>query len=221
MRRKLVLATDIAETSLTVEGVRIVVDSGLARKPRFDTRTGMTRLQHGVGFAGVGRSTRRAGPVEPSRESPTGCGRRWSTPGRDRQRAAGDHPPSISPGWCSSCGRGASAAADSLFLLDRPPAEGVDRGRGAAHRSRSTRRFGGLLTDDGPSHGDAAGSPPPGPNDPGSRNRRRTAAWPAWWPRMLDERDPLAGNRPEPTRRSSGSGCSWLAGSMPCHDITI
>jgi ATP-dependent helicase HrpB len=44
-RRKIVLSTDIAETSLTVEGVRIVVDSGQARAPRFDPRTGMTRLR--------------------------------------------------------------------------------------------------------------------------------------------------------------------------------
>jgi ATP-dependent helicase HrpB len=43
-RRRVVLATDIAETSLTVEGVGIVVDSGLARAPRFDVGTGMTRL---------------------------------------------------------------------------------------------------------------------------------------------------------------------------------
>ena len=43
-RRKVVLATDIAETSLTVEGVRTVVDTGEARRPRFDPRTGMTRL---------------------------------------------------------------------------------------------------------------------------------------------------------------------------------
>jgi ATP-dependent RNA helicase HrpB len=44
-RRKIVLATSIAETSLTIEGVRIVVDSGLARVPRFSARTGMTRLE--------------------------------------------------------------------------------------------------------------------------------------------------------------------------------
>ena len=44
-RRKVVLSTDIAETSLTVEGVRIVIDSGLARAPRFDPHTGMTRLR--------------------------------------------------------------------------------------------------------------------------------------------------------------------------------
>lgn len=44
-QRKVVLSTDIAETSLTVEGVRIVIDSGLARAPRFDPHTGMTRLR--------------------------------------------------------------------------------------------------------------------------------------------------------------------------------
>lgn len=44
-RRKVVLATSIAETSLTIEGVRVVVDSGLARVPRFSPRTGMTRLE--------------------------------------------------------------------------------------------------------------------------------------------------------------------------------
>jgi ATP-dependent helicase HrpB len=44
-RRKVVLATDIAETSLTVEGVSIVVDAGLARRPVFDAGTGLTRLE--------------------------------------------------------------------------------------------------------------------------------------------------------------------------------
>ena len=43
-RRKVVLSTDLAETSLTVEGVTAVVDSGLARVPRFDAGVGMTRL---------------------------------------------------------------------------------------------------------------------------------------------------------------------------------
>jgi ATP-dependent helicase HrpB len=43
-RRRVVLSTDIAESSLTVDGVRVVVDAGLARVPRFDQRTGMTRL---------------------------------------------------------------------------------------------------------------------------------------------------------------------------------
>jgi ATP-dependent helicase HrpB len=43
-RRKVVLATSIAETSLTLDGVRIVVDSGLARRPRYDRSAGLTRL---------------------------------------------------------------------------------------------------------------------------------------------------------------------------------
>ncbi|MEZ5383447.1 MAG: ATP-dependent helicase HrpB [Microthrixaceae bacterium] len=43
-RRKVVLSTDLAETSITVEGVRSVVDAGLARVPRFDPGNGMTRL---------------------------------------------------------------------------------------------------------------------------------------------------------------------------------
>jgi ATP-dependent helicase HrpB len=44
-RRKIVLATSIAETSLTIDGIRVVVDSGLMRIPRFSPRTGMTRLE--------------------------------------------------------------------------------------------------------------------------------------------------------------------------------
>ncbi|MFW5947942.1 MAG: DEAD/DEAH box helicase, partial [Gemmatimonadota bacterium] len=44
-RRKVVLATSIAETALTIDGVRVVVDSGLMRVPRFDPGTGMTRLE--------------------------------------------------------------------------------------------------------------------------------------------------------------------------------
>lgn len=44
-KRKIVLATDIAETSLTIEGITVVVDSGLCREPRFDPATAMTRLQ--------------------------------------------------------------------------------------------------------------------------------------------------------------------------------
>jgi ATP-dependent helicase HrpB len=44
-QRKIVLATSIAETSLTIEGIKVVVDSGYSRVPRFDTRTGLTKLE--------------------------------------------------------------------------------------------------------------------------------------------------------------------------------
>jgi ATP-dependent helicase HrpB len=44
-QRKVVLSTSIAETSLTIEGIKVVIDSGYARVPRFDVRSGLTRLE--------------------------------------------------------------------------------------------------------------------------------------------------------------------------------
>lgn len=65
-RRRIVLSTDIAETSLTVEGIRIVVDAGQARVPRFDARTGMTRLTTiTASRASADQRAGRAGRVEP------------------------------------------------------------------------------------------------------------------------------------------------------------
>ena len=73
-RRRVVLTTDIAETSLTVEGVRVVVDSGLARAPRFDVRTGMTRLTTvSTSRASADQRAGRAG-----RTGPGACYRLWS-----------------------------------------------------------------------------------------------------------------------------------------------
>lgn len=65
-RRRVVLSTDIAETSLTVDGVRVVIDSGLAREPRFDARTGMTRLTTvSTSRASAEQRAGRAGRTEP------------------------------------------------------------------------------------------------------------------------------------------------------------
>jgi ATP-dependent helicase HrpB len=73
-RRKVVLATSIAETSLTIEGVRVVVDSGFARVPRFSPRTGMTRLETvRVSRAAADQRRGRAGRVGPGL-----CLRLWS-----------------------------------------------------------------------------------------------------------------------------------------------
>jgi ATP-dependent helicase HrpB len=64
--RKVVLATSIAETSLTIEGVRAVVDSGLARIPHFSARVGMTRLQTvRVSRAAADQRCGRAGRLAP------------------------------------------------------------------------------------------------------------------------------------------------------------
>ena len=65
-RRWVVLSTDIAESSLTVDGVRVVVDAGSARVPRFDQRTGMSRLTTvTTSRASADQRAGRAGRVEP------------------------------------------------------------------------------------------------------------------------------------------------------------
>jgi ATP-dependent helicase HrpB len=71
--RKVVLATSIAETSLTIDGVRVVVDSGLARAPRFSPRTGMSRLH----TARVSRAAAEQRRGRAGRQSPGVCYRLW------------------------------------------------------------------------------------------------------------------------------------------------
>ncbi len=74
--RKVVLATSIAETSLTIEGVRIVIDSGLSRVPRFEPSVGLTRLETvRVSRASADQRRGRAGRTEPGV-----CYRLWSEP---------------------------------------------------------------------------------------------------------------------------------------------
>ncbi len=64
--RKVVLATNIAETSLTIEGVRVVIDSGWQRVPRFDPRSGLTRLDTvRVSRASADQRAGRAGRLGP------------------------------------------------------------------------------------------------------------------------------------------------------------
>lgn len=75
-RRKVVLATSIAETSLTIEGVRVVVDSGLARVPRYEPDIGLTRLETvRASRAAVDQRRGRAGRTEPGV-----CYRLWDEP---------------------------------------------------------------------------------------------------------------------------------------------
>jgi ATP-dependent helicase HrpB len=75
-QRKVVLATSIAETSLTIEGVRIVVDSGMARVPRYEPDIGLTRLETiRASRAAVDQRRGRAGRTEPGI-----CYRLWDEP---------------------------------------------------------------------------------------------------------------------------------------------
>lgn len=73
-KRKVVLATNIAETSLTIDGVRVVVDAGLERVPRFDPASGMTRLDtQRISRASATQRAGRAGRLEAGV-----CYRLWS-----------------------------------------------------------------------------------------------------------------------------------------------
>lgn len=79
-RRKVVLATNIAETSITLEGVRSVVDTGLAKVPRFDLGTGVERLElQRIPRSSADQRAGRAGRTGPGR-----CRRLW-TESEDRQ----------------------------------------------------------------------------------------------------------------------------------------
>lgn len=84
-KRKVVLATNIAETSLTINGVRVVIDAGLARVPRFDPGSGMTRLDtQRISRASATQRAGRAGRLEPGV-----CYRLWSEDQHDGLAAYG------------------------------------------------------------------------------------------------------------------------------------
>ena len=79
-KRKVVLATNIAETSLTIDGVRVVIDAGMARVPRFDPVSGMTRLDtQRISRAAATQRAGRAGRLEAGV-----CYRLWSEAQHDQ-----------------------------------------------------------------------------------------------------------------------------------------
>lgn len=87
--RKIVLATSIAETSLTIDGIRIVIDAGLLRVPRFDPRSGLTRLDTiRVTQDSAEQRRGRAGRLEPGV-----CVRLWTS--AEQQSLAPRRPPEM------------------------------------------------------------------------------------------------------------------------------
>ena len=118
-RRKVVLATSIAETSLTIEGVRIVVDSGLARVPRYEPDTGMTRLETvRVSRASADQRRGRAGRTEPGV-----CWRLWTEP-QTAALAAFDRPEMLEADLASlvlDLAEWGVADPATLRFLDPPP----------------------------------------------------------------------------------------------------
>jgi ATP-dependent helicase HrpB len=120
--RRVVLATSIAETSLTVPGVRIVVDGGFRRAPRLDPATGLTRLTtQRISRAAAEQRAGRAG-----REAPGTARRLWSA-ALHRGLAAYDRPEMLEAelsGLVLDCAAWGTAPADLPFL-DAPPAGAV------------------------------------------------------------------------------------------------
>ena len=117
-RRKIVLATSIAETSITIEGVRIVVDSGLARVPRYEPDVGVTRLETvRVSRAAADQRRGRAGRTEPGI-----CYRLWDEPQTAALEAFAR--PEILAADLSSFALDLAAwgaAPEKLAFLDPPP----------------------------------------------------------------------------------------------------
>jgi ATP-dependent helicase HrpB len=117
--RKIVLATSIAETSLTIEGVRVVLDCGLSRRPVYEPATGMTRLETvRASQASVAQRAGRAGRVEPG-----ACWRLWDE-GETRSLVAFDRPEMLEADLASlALDLAAWGVADpqSLAWLDPPP----------------------------------------------------------------------------------------------------
>ena len=120
-RRKIVLATSIAETSLTIEGVRVVVDAGLRRYAQFDPATGMSRLETGkVSQAAADQRRGRAGRLAPGRVLPLVVRGRAG----DARRTDAARDPACGPRTARARARllGRRRTPARLRWLDPPPA---------------------------------------------------------------------------------------------------
>ena len=119
-RRKVVLATSIAETSLTIEGVRVVVDSGFARVPAYDPATGLTTLEtRRVSSASADQRRGRAGRTEPGV-----CYRLWNE-AQTASFAAYDRPEILTAdlsGFALDLASWGVTDPARLAFLDPPPA---------------------------------------------------------------------------------------------------
>jgi ATP-dependent helicase HrpB len=119
-KRKVVLATSIAETSLTIQGVRVVIDSGVARVPRFDPASGLTRLATvRVSRAAADQRRGRAGRTEPGV-----CYRLWDE-AETRALPAYADPEILDAdlsGLALDLARWGAKDASGLAFLDPPPA---------------------------------------------------------------------------------------------------
>jgi ATP-dependent helicase HrpB len=145
-RRKVVLATSIAQTSLTIEGVRVVIDSGLSRVPVYEPATGLTRLETvRVSRAAADQRRGRAGRMEPGL-----CYRLWDEP--QTAALAADDRPAILEADLSRLALDLAAWGVSdpaaLQFLDAPPAAAWSQAV-TLLTSLGALDAGGLLTNEG------------------------------------------------------------------------
>jgi ATP-dependent helicase HrpB len=141
-RRKVVLATSIAETSLTIEGVRVVIDSGFARVPRYDPASGLTRLETvRVSRAAADQRRGRAGRTEPGV-----CYRLWEEP-ETRALVPFARPEILEAdlsGFALDLARWGARDPADLAFLDPPPAGAFAEARNLLARLEALDATGGL-----------------------------------------------------------------------------
>ncbi|HEX6859328.1 MAG TPA: ATP-dependent helicase HrpB [Caulobacteraceae bacterium] len=141
-RRKVVLASSIAETSLTIEGVRVVIDSGLARVPRFDPASGLTRLETvRVSRAAADQRRGRAGRTEPGV-----CYRLWDE-AETRALTPFGRPEILETdlsGLALDLARWGAKDAGDLAFLDPPPSAALAEARSLLTRLQALDQHGAL-----------------------------------------------------------------------------
>ncbi len=188
-RRRVVLATAIAETSLTIQGVRIVIDGGLSRRALFDAGAGMTRLiTRRVSRASADQRRGRAGRTEPGV-----CYRLW-TKGEEGGFAAAD-PPEIMDADLAPLALDLAVWGirdpSALCWLDAPPENAFDQALGLL------RSIGAISADGQPTaHGKAMAEMPLHPRLAHLLMKGREAGaggQAADLAALLEERDPLQG----------------------------
>jgi len=155
-RRKIVLATSIAETSLTIQGVRVVIDCGQARVPRYDPASGLTRLATvRVSRAAADQRRGRAGRTEPG-----ACYRLWDE-AETRALPAYADPEILDAdlsGLALDLARWGAKDATDLAFLDPPPAAAFAEARALLERLEALDHS-GVLT----AHGRALADMPLAP----------------------------------------------------------
>ncbi|MBU2150565.1 MAG: ATP-dependent helicase HrpB [Alphaproteobacteria bacterium] len=155
-KRKVVLATSIAETSLTIQGVRVVIDCGVARVPRYDPASGLTRLATvRVSRAAADQRRGRAGRTEPGV-----CYRLWDE-AETRALPAYADPEILDAdlsGLALDLARWGAKDATDLAFLDPPPSAAFTEARALLQRLEALNRD-GVLT----AHGRALADMPLNP----------------------------------------------------------